>query len=68
VFMAFDPKCDHALVQRVENRNPRLPLIEWVCQECHREFQPLRKPLAERFREWKQVRRLRRELSEWRNG
>jgi len=66
--MGFDLKCDHPLVQRVENRNLRLPLIEWVCQECLRGFAPARKPLTERFRDWKQVRRLRRQLEEWRNG
>jgi ribosomal protein L37AE/L43A len=66
--MAFDTRCDHALVQRVERRNPRLPLIVWVCQECQREFAPVRKSPVEPFRELTQVRRLRRELEEWRNG
>jgi hypothetical protein len=54
--------CTHDRVERVESRNPRMPLIRWLCVTCGQDFEATR----HKFIEWAtlklEARSLRREL------
>jgi len=48
----------------VESRNPRLPLVRWLCRECGVEFERVRRSWIVRLDEYFMIRNMRKELQE----
>lgn len=59
--------CEHVNIERTESISHRLPLVIWNCYACGIEFRAV---LAWKIRllQWLEVKLLRRDLKEWKNG